>query len=271
MKTYYFIAGLPRSGSTLLSSILNQNPNFYGDIASPLRIIIKNIIDIITSSENNFTINEEQRKDFLRSVFDGYYQNNKKSIIFDTSRGWTTDIPLLKSLFPNTKIICPVRDIVSILNSFEILFSKNPFYTKTLTNFNDNIFVRCDEMISKDGIIGKSLLSLEEGFSFCSEIIYFVEYENLCKEPEKTMKNIYKFLEEPYYSHCFDNIQYSNESFDIACNLKDLHAVKNKVEYNPPKFILPERILKEYGEMNMEFWRKNYNFVDKKNQSIQYY
>lgn len=27
-KNFYFMAGLPRSGSTLLSSILNQNPRF---------------------------------------------------------------------------------------------------------------------------------------------------------------------------------------------------------------------------------------------------
>jgi sulfotransferase len=34
MKSYYFIFGLPRSGSTLLSAILRQNPDFYADIAS---------------------------------------------------------------------------------------------------------------------------------------------------------------------------------------------------------------------------------------------
>ena len=28
-KTYYFMSRLPRSGSTLLSALLNQNPRFY--------------------------------------------------------------------------------------------------------------------------------------------------------------------------------------------------------------------------------------------------
>jgi sulfotransferase len=37
MKSYYFISGLPRSGSTLLSGILKQNPEFYADIASPVQ------------------------------------------------------------------------------------------------------------------------------------------------------------------------------------------------------------------------------------------
>ena len=35
-KTFYFMAGLPRSGSTLLSSILNQNPRFYSGPSSPV-------------------------------------------------------------------------------------------------------------------------------------------------------------------------------------------------------------------------------------------
>ena len=35
-KTYYFMAGLPRSGSTLLSSILNQNPKLYSGPSSPV-------------------------------------------------------------------------------------------------------------------------------------------------------------------------------------------------------------------------------------------
>ena len=35
-KKFYFMAGLPRSGSTLLSAILNQNPVFYSGPASPV-------------------------------------------------------------------------------------------------------------------------------------------------------------------------------------------------------------------------------------------
>ncbi|NBR76993.1 MAG: hypothetical protein EBT73_06670 [Actinobacteria bacterium] len=33
MKEFFFISGLPRSGSTLLSGILRQNPEFYADIS----------------------------------------------------------------------------------------------------------------------------------------------------------------------------------------------------------------------------------------------
>jgi sulfotransferase len=259
MKTFYFISGLPRSGSTLLSGILKQNPEFYADIASPVEALTGSSIDIVTGAESNLTVSEEQRKNLMYGIFEGYYKHIDKPVIFDSSRGWTKKTNFLKALFPYTKILCPVRDIVSILNSFELIASKNPFHTTTLTTHKDNVFARCDSMMDKNGgIITGPWILLQEGYAIHPEMIMLIEYENLCKEPEKTMKKVYEFLEIPYYSHDFNNVEYSNENFDRACNLKDLHTVKRKVEYNPPRCILPPEIIKKYTEMNMEFWKVGY-------------
>ena len=272
MKQYYFISGFPRSGSTLLSSILKQNPDFYADIGSSLEALTETSIDTITSGQHNLTITEDQRKNLMYGIFDGYYKHIEKPVIFDSSRGWTKKTNFLKALFPDTKILCPVRDIVSILNSFEVIASKNPFHTKTLTEHKDNVFARCDGMMDKNGgIIAGPWILLQEGYALNPEMIHFIEYENLCKEPEKTMRQVYEFLERPYYSHDFENVEYSNENFDRVCNLKDLHTVKKRVEYKPPRNVLPPEIGKKYREMNMEFWKKDYkpdsdiiNKLDKK-------
>ncbi len=259
MKSFYFISGLPRSGSTLLSGILKQNPDFYADIASPVQGLTGTSIDIITSTGNNLNITEDQRKNLMYGVFDGYYKNIEKPVIFDSSRGWTKKTPFLKALFPYTKILCPVRDIVSILNSFELIASKNPFHTTTLTECNKNVFARCDGMMDRnDGTVADPWILLREGYAMNPEMIMLIDYENLCKTPEKTMREVYEFLERPYYSHDFENVEYSNENFDKSCNLKDLHTVKRKVEYNPPRCILPPEIVQKYNEMNMEFWKEGY-------------
>ena len=144
MKQYYFVAGLPRSGSTLLSSILKQNPEFYADIASPVETLTGDVIDVIIDSEYNFTISEDQRKNLMYGMFDGYYQHIDKPVIFDSSRCWTKKTNFLQELFPYTKILCPVRDIISILNSFELISTKSPFHSKTLTKHHHNVFARCD-------------------------------------------------------------------------------------------------------------------------------
>jgi len=259
MKSYYFISGLPRSGSTLLSGILKQNPEFYADIASPVEALTGSSIDIITGNEVNLLVTEKQRKNLLHGIFEGYYQHIENPVIFDSSREWTKRTTFLQSLFPYTKILCPVRDIVSILNSFEVISSKNPFYVNTLTKNNVNIFARCDDMMNKiDGKVAYPWILLQEAYALNPEMIHFIEYENLCKEPEKTMRGVYEFLEKPYYSHDFENVEYSNENFDKSINLKGLHTVKRKVEYKPPRCILPPEIVERYKEMNMEFWRKNY-------------
>jgi len=258
MKSYYFISGLPRSGSTLLSAILKQNPEFYADIASPVEALTGSSIDIVTGAESNLTVTENQRKNLMYGIFEGYYQHIDKPVIFDSSRGWTKKTNFLKALFPYTKILCPVRDIVSILNSFEVILNKNCFYTKQINEkvFSQNIFMRIQEIFEREIINYYSFL--QEGYALNPEMIHFIEYENLCKEPEKTMRGVYEFLEKPYYSHDFENLEYSNENFDRACNLKDLHTVKRRVEYKPPRIILPPEIVKKYNEMNMEFWRENY-------------
>jgi sulfotransferase len=85
-------------------------------------------------------------------------------------------------------------------------------------------------------------------------MIHLVEYNQLCKNPEKTMKEIYNFIGKPYYNHDFDNVEYSNELFDLKCNLKDLHTVKRKVEYVERKTILPEEVWNKYSGKN--FWKE---------------
>lgn len=258
MKEYYFISGLPRSGSTLLSVILKQNPDFFADIASQLEPLTGSAIDIATKSEHNLIISEDQRKNICYGIFDGYYQHIKNPVIFDSSREWTKRTAFLQALFPYTKILCPVRDIVSILNSFEVISSKNPFYSKTLTNHTENVFVRCDDMMNNNsGVVSTPWMFLKEAYALNPEMIHFIEYENLCKEPEKTMRGVYEFLEKPYYSHDFENVEYSNENFDILCDLKGLHTVRRRVEYNPPRCILPPELVQKYKKMNMEFWNKN--------------
>jgi sulfotransferase len=261
MKSYYFISGLPRSGSTLLSSILKQNPEFYADIASPVQGIVNNAIDFMTGCENNLNLTEDRRRNILLSIFEGYYKHIEKPVIFDSSRGWTKSTTLLQELFPTTKILCCVRDIPWIINSFELINKKNPFHSSTLVKqeCNDNVFSRSDGMMDKNGgVIAGPWICLQEGYAINPEMIYFVEYENLCKNPEKEMRTIYEFLEKPYYAHDFENVEYSNENFDRACNLKDLHTVKRRVEYNPPRNVLPPEIVQKYKEMNMEFWKKDY-------------
>ena len=260
MKQYYFISGLPRSGSTLLSAVLKQNPEFYADIASPVAGIYDSIVNTFTSSENSQNINEDTRKDSLKGFINGYYNNIDRQVVFDSSRTWTSRTPLLKSLYPNTKIICCVRDIAWILDSFERISNHNALYTNTLIDdeAQPSVETRCMSLMdpTKSGQVYKPLKWLEEGLACNPDMIHLVEYDQLCKFPEKEMRKIYHFLEKDYYDHDFDNVEYTNEPFDLSIGMRDLHTVRKKVEWVGRSSILPDSVWDKYNN-KLEFWRKS--------------
>lgn len=259
MKEMFFISGLPRSGSTLLSAILRQNPEFYADISSPVQSLVTSTINVITASENNHSIDEDRRKHILKSLFNAYYDSVSSKTVFDTSRGWTAKTSLLKDLYPQTKIICCVRDLPWILDSFERISAKNSLYAATLVDdeARQTVTTRCDALmdVKKEGQVVKPYYFLEEGLLLNPDMILLVEYESLCKQPESVMREIYEFIGKPYFDHDFKNVEYENEVFDKALNMKNLHTVKKEVTWQERPSILPKSVWDKYS--GKEFWRKS--------------
>ncbi len=89
-KHYHFITGLPRSGSTLLSSILKQNPRFHASITDPLANLVKGVIEHSHDSPGmKSEVPVSRRKNMVKYLFDGYYADVDKPVIFNTNRAWT--------------------------------------------------------------------------------------------------------------------------------------------------------------------------------------
>jgi len=257
MKELFFISGLPRSGSTLLSAILRQNPDFYADISSPVQGLVASTINVITGSESNHLIDEQRRKHILRGLVQSYYDAVTPKTVFDTSRGWTAKTSLLKELYPQTKIICCVRDLPWILDSFERIATKNVLYNATLTDdeARQTVTTRCDALmdVKKEGQVVKPYYFLEEGMLLNPDMIMLMEYESLCKNPESVMREIYQFIGKPYFDHDFNNVEYENEVYDKALNMKSLHTIRNEVTWQERKSILPKSVWEKYA--GKEFWR----------------
>jgi len=258
MKEFFFISGLPRSGSTLLSAILRQNPEFYADISSPVQNLVASIINVITGSESNHLIDEDRRKSILRAMFNAYYDAVEPPVVFDTSRVWTSKTALLKVLYPQTKIICCVRDLPWILDSFERIATKNSLWNASLTDdeANQTVTTRCDALmdVKKEGQVVKPYYFLEEGLLLNPDMIMLVEYEMLCKQPESVMREVYGFIGKPYFDHDYMNVEYDNEVYDKALNMKSLHTVRKQVTWQERPSILPRSVWEKYS--GKEFWRK---------------
>lgn len=262
-KVYRFISGLPRSGSTLLSSILKQNPKFTSGISDPLLSYTQSIIrDTNTAVGMAAAVSIEKRRDLIKDMFDSFYKNDSE-ICFNTNRGWTANTSLLKDLFPNFKMIVCLRDVPWILDSFEQLNAKNPFTIKPLYHHQElgNVHDRCrilmGEMPNFGGYVHGPLINVQQSM-FSNELdhICYVEYDTLVQNPRTVMQQIYQFLGEPWYEHDFDNVEDRYDEFDDQAKIQGLHTVRKKVEYRDRRSILPGELWDRYGPMS--FWKQNF-------------
>ena len=74
MTSIHFISGLPRSGSTLLSALLRQNPRFEAGMSGPLAGLFGALLGEM-SARNEFSvfIDDAKRQRILRGLFDNFY------------------------------------------------------------------------------------------------------------------------------------------------------------------------------------------------------
>ena len=254
-KKYHFITGLPRSGSTLLTAILKQNPIFHASITDPLATLVKGVIE--TSQDTPGMKSEvpvERRKNTVKGLFNGFYEHIDKPVIFNTNRAWTLLTPQVKEMYPNSKMIVCVRDVNWILDSFESAHRRNPMSTNTVTGgLSGTVYSRAEMLMDEKGVVGFPYIGIKQAITSDEKnMLMLVEYNQLCKTPEQTMKAIYSFIGEEYYQHDFNNVEGSWDEYDAEIGIK-LHQVKRKVEFTPRQFILPPDILQKFA--NMEVWR----------------
>lgn len=254
------IAGLPRSGSTLLSSILNQNPRFTANISDPLNDLIVHAVKAFSHPGLSTQCTEEQKLHVLRSIVNSYYDFKDAEVAFNTSRLWTSDLPLMHKLFPEAKVICCVREIGWIIDSFEKLYNKNPtlysneMYGSLSQDLRTDVFLRSDNFLDSKNSMMRTYFSLKSAFyGDHSDKLLFVEYNDLATDTKNVMTRIYDFIDEPHFEHDFNNVESVHDEYDISVQVKGLHHTRKTVQPHIRHTIIPPEIWERVK--GMEFWR----------------
>jgi len=265
------MAGLPRSGSTLLSSLLNQNPNLYSGPSSP-------VLSTMFVIENHLLQDElyhgypkpDQMNAMIGDVINHFYGDVDQSIVIDKNRAWVARVPYIEGYIKQkAKIICPVRDIEEVLTSMITMIRRNPYKEgNPRINFIDEQLVklnipinddnRCEYIAGPDGILGQSLNAIMEGVNAgFGDRFHYVEYNNLINKPQDTLNKIYKFLGEEPFEHTFEGLGNSNRERDMETyGLEDMHEVRSvlKSTSKDPRKVLSTYVLNKC--QGMDFWRQ---------------
>ena len=245
MKEYYFLTGLPRSGNTLLGSIINQNPNLNLTANTILTDVLYQLY-LIKDYQiyKNFT-DEKSLNNVIKNVFNNYYKDWKAKYIIDRgSWGTPANLELLKSIIAKPKFIILYRPVLECLASF-IKIEKPT-----------NVETRCHELMDNNGMIGKSLWSVKNIIKEKKDYIR-INYLDLINKPLDQINKIYKFLNIDNFNHKFKNLNdfsTNNIKYDDSILNAPLHKIRtDKIKLNKYNIedYLPANIIKQYSNLDI--------------------
>jgi len=212
-KQYIFLAGLPRSGSTLLTSILNQNPDIFASSSSP-------VCDALYHTHINWYSNVALQANpnpvgvlsVVRNLIPSFYADRTEPIIIDKAFTWGTPANLsvlVNALGYVPKFVVMDRDISEVLASFQRLQKNSP-------EFNVDVQTK---------IIDPSVMSHDNLLAQIPQQCFVVSYERLCNDTVNLLAEFYDFIEQPNFEHDLSHIANTCTDDDSVWGLADMHKI----------------------------------------------
>ena len=222
-----FIMGLPRSGSTLIESILCSGkktiPN-GGETAIINRVFIDSNKKFFVEKkflENNEKLEVDENA-FIQKVIKQYklinlLEKNKVNVFTDKSLENFFFIELIVKLFPYSKIVICKRDIFQIIMSMYQNFLPKITWSHSI----DNILEYIDNYL-------KTIDSFNKQYP---NKIYTIELDELTKNPVKLSKDLFNFCDLEWDKKCLEFYKRDDLISKTASNLQ----VRNKIFNNSTK------------------------------------
>ena len=243
----HFLSGLPRSGSTLLASILAQNPAIHATSTSGLIDMLGAMATAWEGSPNTRAAGAErdEKHRVLAAMVGAKYAPHAGKVVIDKSRGWPTPVvmdTMEKVLGAKPRIIATVRPIAECVASFVRLIDPDD-----VVEFCKSHYVMQHMRDSYD--------ALKAGYAAAPENFLFVEYDGMMEDPARQLRRVYEFLGLPHFAHSFDNIvNPSPERDEEVWGIPGLHSIRPALRKTalPPLEVLGPKLCQFYQKG--QFW-----------------
>lgn len=223
--TFVALSGLPRTGSTLLSAILSQNPEIHAEGNSAVCQLMWDMqVSCQTTASQQLAANRRYSdQDALVSAIPAiYYRDVKATHIVDKCRSWTlpANMDMLRRYIQNDpKVIVLTRPVDEIVASFVRLREANGW----TGDLEAGLLEPGSEPImrSLDGVT----LARESG----SSEFLFVEYADIVSDTDEVLKSIYEFCEFDPFKHDLLNIVNNHPEDDSVYGLIGQHEIRSTI------------------------------------------
>jgi sulfotransferase len=246
MSQFVCLSGLPRTGSTLLSAILCQNPEIHAEGNSAVCQLMWDLQQsCINTAKEQLAANNRSDIifDLVSQIPKIYYKNISEKIIVDKCRSWTLEpnVHMLKNYInPNFKIIVLERNITDIIKSFVKLYEKND------RTVDPGIFLTPQSeplMRSLGGVQWAKKNNSDNNF-------LFINYDELISDTKNVIDKIYDFCGWTKFDHDFNNIKVKYPENDDVYQLKGQHDINPFVKKTENDVVLSDEILEKCAMIN---------------------
>lgn len=225
--TIVFLSGLPRTGSTLLSAILSQNPDIHSEGNSAVCQIMWDVHSSCEGSANeqlraNNRVNTQES--LVSAVPAIYYKDIKATHIVDKCRSWTlsSNMEMIRRyITDDPKVIVMTRPIDEIVKSF-VRLRKDNGWTGDLES---------DLLISGSEPIMRSLDGVKWAQENNKGEFLFVEYRDLVSNTQDVINNIYEFCGWDSFPHYFTGIENKFHEDDSVYSLIGQHDIRSEIGF----------------------------------------
>ena len=249
-KKLFFLVAQPRSGNTLFTSIINQNPEIA---CTPNSITLEIMKDLFLLKQTDVFQNYPDHKSLdnvLDVVYDNYYKDWPQPIIIDRGPVMTEgNLYLMQKHFKRPfKCIVLLRDTVDVLASYMKWYTENPdAFVNKLANTDEE---KLSIVMNKEGAVAKDLEAIKNSYNY-KDMCHYVKYDDLVSQPEQEIRKVYQFMNLPYFNHRFQDLQQvevNGMKYDDTVLGKNMHNIRSTVEKVPNPYIdkIPERIRQKY-------------------------
>lgn len=259
MEQMFFLSGIARSGSTLLGSILNQNPDIYVSPTSPLMDLFCLTEQSYQQVDIQYTFDKQKSLDTLHNVLAStFYQHIDKKYVIDKHRGWPKNISQIQRyITPNPKVICTYRPTAENICSFLKLINKDPNNSvdRDLRQKGLEINLYNRAMMLWYNYSSDPYYSLKFGLENFRDNILVVNYNDIIGDASQEVKRVYDFLEIPHYEHNFESISNTcSEVKDTAWGFEGLHNIRSTITKTSdnPKEVLGKDLFEFFEKFDNE-------------------
>ena len=241
---FHVVAGLPRSGSTLLCNILNQRDDTYASSTSSLPAACVGLAQLFSSTAEetsrlaNIQNTEEHHKYILKNLMHSWH-DTEMPVVFDKGRGWAKHNLLLQSASPESAMIVLVRDPRDVFASTERRNRETGIY-----NSGTHLDETASKMLSPEGLIGGPISFVEDLLARQMPNVLFVPYNQLASAPQHAMSVIETHCSLTPFDYDFLNVEASATDLDALYRGKFPHTGAGEVKPSASDWrqVLPEEL-----------------------------